>query len=60
MIRAVGGTNVSKRASAPINDRLENGINLSLELRGPPASGLEVRLEVEGGVEARLLARLQP
>lgn len=60
LIGAVRGADLFLRAGAPIDDRSEHGIDPPLELRGPPPCGLERRLEVEGGVEARLLAHQQP
>lgn len=61
-IGAVTGANGSERVIAPKDDGSKHGINLPLEIWGPPSRrvGAEVGLDVEGGVERRVRTDLEP
>lgn len=64
LIRAVPGANPGDGAVAPVDDGSEHGIDPVLEVWGPPTRRLELRgeasLEIEGGVERRVLAGVEP
>ena len=59
-IGAAPGANLLKRSIAPFGNRSQNGIDPSLELRGPPPSRVELGLKDEARVKRGVLAGLQP
>ena len=63
-IGAVTNANLRESAIAPFNDGSKHGIDLPLEVGGPPASQLggrvELGVEVEGGVKRGVLEGAEP